>query len=216
MWCNLICSIIYNCKQLKHDGKNIYFIKISKQSAALNWYLTLQPPQHHLMSLMFGRPSCLWRRIFRSPISAELHLTSPPLRTTYQFISCTNDKYVTPTSPPPLPPVSPPAHLSLQLVNHLCSFFFSLIPLCSIIFISCCFSHWLNSISSLSATFSLHPPSSPPQPIFSQPLSPLNHPHGSFQLQASAACNANMISSWNETCKCAAASPYPQWVPIGV
>ena len=80
----------------------------------------------------------------------------------------------------------------------------------------------MSSISSLSVIYPppththTHTHTSLPQPFVSQPLSPLNRLHASFQLQASAARDANVISSRNETCKCAAAFPYPQWAPIGV
>ena len=85
-------TIIYKCR-------NISFLRIFEESAAWSYYLAPQPPQHHLVSLMLG----LRRRIFRSPVTAELHLTSPPLRTPHQFIPCANAKCITPTSAPPYP-----------------------------------------------------------------------------------------------------------------
>lgn len=131
-------------------------------------------------------------------IQESCHCWTPanlfPLWTTYQFIFCSNAKYITP-------------HPSCSSAFRLPSTFVSF--------------HLLNT-----TPYNNYPPSSPVVPpqkaftntifVFSQTLCPLNHPCGSVQLQASAICNANMISSWNETCKCAVASPYPQWVPIWI
>lgn len=103
------------------------------------------------------------------------------------------------------PDSPPPAHLSFPIVTH------PLIPIhptTSPPHPHLYPPHFISSIST--STHPIHH-QSPPCP---QSLSPLNNLHGSIQLQASPACDANIISSWNETCKCATASPYPHWVPI--
>lgn len=70
-------STLYNCNQLK-----LLFIFSHKFLNKVQM-LTVVSEEHHLVSLMFGRPFCLRRRIFKSPVTAELPLTSAPLSTTY-------------------------------------------------------------------------------------------------------------------------------------
>lgn len=132
-----ICDLIHlHCKTVT-SSNYIYFLLIFIQSAAL--YVISE--QHRLVSVMFGQLFCLRRRIFRSPVTADLPLTSAPLSSTY--IPCTKAKIINPatSSPSTVLFTSLPAYLTLlDIETHLLPVFF-MVPLHPVIFISFCFSH---------------------------------------------------------------------------